>query len=98
MTRDEAKRAAAARVPVQVCGTAAKKLYCSPKYQRIARVSMGWDKYGKPFDIVTLVGEVNGRHDTVLECDPKDVKLTDDAPETLRRLVYEDGESILSAG
>ena len=89
MTVAEAMRAAENRVPVKVCGASAKKLYGSPKYRRISRVAKGWDKYGKPFWVVTVVGEVNGRQDSVLDCDPKDLELTDDVPETLRRLVYQ---------
>lgn len=98
MTREEADRAATLRVPVKVCGATARTLYGEAEFTRIRGTSRKVDRWGQVYYTAELIKEISGRADSMLECDIKDVVLTDDAPETLRRLVYEDGESVLSAG
>lgn len=98
MTREEADRAATLRVPVKICGATARTLYGEIRYSRIQGTSRKVDRWGQVYYTADLIKETSGRADSILVCDLKDVVLTDDAPESLRRLVYEDGESILSAG
>ena len=93
MTREEANRAATLRVPVKVCGATARQLCGEIEFTRIQGTSRKVDRWGQVYYTADLIKEVSGRADSILVCDPKDVKLTDDVPETLRRIVYDDDDA-----
>lgn len=96
MTRAEAVRAATARVPIKTCGATAR-MHGEIVYSRIQRVSFNVDNYGDPYYTADLIEQKNGRVISVTVCDIKDIKLTDDVPDTLKRMVYKDSESIQSS-
>lgn len=97
MTVREARLAMKYRVPVQTCGATAITCCGSSTYQRIARLSLNYDKYGQAFWTVDLVGEFNkkaGRFISshVLVCGPEDIELAKDTPEILRSKVISENE------
>lgn len=89
MTFKATLKAMYADVPVKLCGATAKQLYYQGhEYTRISSVAKGRDIKGNNYDACTVVKEINGRCNTCIHVDVKDVEVADSVPEEIRREIY----------
>lgn len=87
MTLKEADRAYQYNVPVQICGATAKRICCEP-CGHIFGIIKRRNRHGGSWWECEFIEEKNGQPISTMYVDVNDIRVSDDASEIKRHLVY----------